>query len=80
MHAALKKRCIEFLRLAQRRAAVLAAVDDQRRRRGFVEPEEWRAIDGDPAVAILAERPAEDELREIMIAGVVTAPLVGDAD
>src|SRR4051812_28721412 len=70
---------VEFLRLAERRAAILAAVDHQRRRRRLVEAEERRAVESDLAIALLAERAAANELGEVMIAGVVAAPLVGDA-
>ena len=48
------ERRIEFLRLAERRAAVLVAVQDQRRRRRLVEAHERRAVERDVAVALLA--------------------------
>src|SRR6266478_9468072 len=75
--AALDQPGVEFLRLAERRAAILAAMEDQGRRGRAVEPRQRRALDGEPAKALLVLRPADDELAEIMVAGIVAAPLVG---
>ena len=68
-----RKRGIELLRLAERRAAVLAAMEDQGRRRRLVEPHERRAVERDVAVALLGQRPAVDEAVKIVVAGIVAA-------
>jgi len=73
LHTALMKRGIEFLRLAERRAAVFRAVKNERRRRRLVEPHQRRSVERDVAVALLGERPAVDEAVKIVIARIVTA-------
>src|SRR5262245_10601629 len=77
--AALQQGAVEFLSLAERRAAIEVAMDDEGRRGRPVEPEQRRAVDGDRAELLILERPTHDELAEIVIAGIVAAPLVGDA-
>src|SRR5437899_583188 len=63
--AALDQPGIEFLGLAQRRAAILAAMDDQGRGGRTVEPGERRSLDGETAQPLLGQRPAGDEGAEI---------------
>src|SRR4051812_10054882 len=62
--ALLDERAVEFLRLVERRAAVLATVQDERRRARPLQPAQRRALDGDPAEARLVQGSAADPFRE----------------
>lgn len=76
--AALLQRGEIFLGLPQGRATVVAALDQQRRRRRPVEPGQRGAFERDLAVALVLERPAIDEFMEIVFARIVAAELVGN--
>src|SRR6516164_5352345 len=73
-HAPLGESRIELLGLAQRRAAVLAAMDNEGRRAWPVEAHHGRAVDGEMPVASFRHRTAHDVLAECVIAGIVGAP------
>src|SRR5262249_32625777 len=63
--AAFPQRGVEFLRLPERSAAVLGALDQKGRGDRIVEPHQGGALHRDPAVLFELQRAAVDEFMEV---------------